>query len=107
MKFNQHIESKNRLGLRNLGMIRRNLLGSNKSAKLIAYNTLCLPHLQFACQVWDPTLRKDVDLLESTQRKAVRFIGNLHGRESVTEEMKKLGIMPLEERRRGEDVKVE
>ena len=30
------------------------------------------PHLEYACQVWDPYLKRDIDLLESVQKFALR-----------------------------------
>ena len=30
------------------------------------------PHLEYACQVWDPYLQKDIDMLESVQKFALR-----------------------------------
>jgi len=51
--------------------------------------------------VWDPYLQKDIDRLESIQRRAARFVYNDYGRKtSVTELMKKLDWKPLSERRR-------
>ena len=30
------------------------------------------PHLEYACQVWDPYLKRDIDLMESVQKFALR-----------------------------------
>jgi hypothetical protein len=48
--------------------------------------------------VWDPYLQKDIDRLESIQRRSARFVYNDYGRTSVTEMMKKLDWKPLSER---------
>lgn len=100
LRFDDHIQTKNSMCLRNLGLVRRCLTGAPKKAKLIAYKTLCLPHLEFACQVWDPIRRKDVELLERTHRKAVRFVASLRGRQSVTDAMKDLEMKSLEDKRK-------
>ena len=41
--------------------------------------------MEYADTLWDPKDKRCVDSLEKIQSKAVRFIRNLKGRESVTE----------------------
>ena len=73
--------------------------------KLIAYKTLCRPRMEFAVEVWDPTANKYIQMLEMVQNKAVRFVSDLKGREGVTDEKERLGLEPLQERRKMQRVK--
>ncbi|XP_067948875.1 arylsulfatase B-like [Watersipora subatra] len=58
------------------------------------------PILEYGCQVWDPYKRYEVDQIEAVQRKAVRFICNVKGRDiGVTGLIKDMNLETLEERR--------
>ena len=49
--------------------------------------------------MWDPFLRKDVDILEKVQHKAARFVcGDYHTTSSVTAMLSTLGWNQLEKR---------
>ena len=76
-----------------------------KKSKLLAYYTsLCRPIMEYADTLWDPTDKRTVDFLEKIQSKAVRFIRNPKGRESVTEAKALLGLVPLVDRRKNHRV---
>ena len=69
--------------------------------KKVAYLTLCRPIImEFACEVWDPYLVRHETQLENIQRRAVRFIANLRGVESVTVAREKFGLALLSDRRK-------
>ena len=56
-----------------VGMFHRrffSIMDANTNKQL--YVTYIRPHLEYACQVWDPHLRKDIDALESVQKFALR-----------------------------------
>ncbi len=36
------------------------------------YVSYIRPHLEYACKVWDPHLRKDIEALETVQKFALR-----------------------------------
>ena len=62
------------------------------------YNTLVLPHLEYAVQAWCPYQTKDIDLLEKVQRMATRMVKGL--RELRYEERLKIfNLFSLERRR--------
>ena len=57
-----------------LNRLRRVMYGSSPIAKAIAYKSLIRPHLEYACQVWSPYTSKNINLLESVQRRTSRWI---------------------------------
>jgi len=67
---------------------------------LIAYQVLCLPHLEYASAVWDPSWKKGISGLEKIQVDAVRFIANIKGRKDVESAMTKLFLQSLKQQRR-------
>ena len=58
--------------------------------------------LEYASEVWDPYLIRQIKSLEDIQRKGVRFISgiSLRGRQSVTEARVCLKLDLLETRRK-------
>ena len=88
-------------------MITRALFDAPKKIKKIANVTLRRPlFLEYVCEVWDPFLAKHIDQIEMVQRKAVKFIRNLRGREGVTSEREALGLELLQDRRKDARVKL-
>jgi hypothetical protein len=83
-----------------LGFLKRNLKGCPLSLKRTAYVSLVRAMLEYGSAVWDPHLRKDIDALERTQRRAARWITSTYDpRASVSQMLKQLGLKPLQERR--------
>lgn len=101
LKFSSHIQLKVSKAKQQLGMIKQALHGAPQDAKLLAYLSLCRPHVEFASSVWDPTLEYQINSIEMVQHKAIRFICNLKGRESISAAADKLEINTLKERRKG------
>ena len=53
-----------------LGIIKRALLyWAPTNAKLLAYKTLCLPHLEYAAAAWDSSSKKDIDRQNNSDRQ--------------------------------------
>ena len=57
-----------------LNRLRRIMYSSSPIAKAIAFKCLVRPHLEYACQVWSLYANKNIDLLETVQRRASRWI---------------------------------
>ena len=57
-----------------LGMIKTTFSVRDKSIILQLYKLLVRPHLVYSDQAWGPHFRKDIDLLESVQRRATKLI---------------------------------
>ena len=56
--------------------------------------------MEYSAAVWDPHLVKDIRLLESVQRRAVRWVMHDYSfKASVTAMQKELGLSNLDQRR--------
>ena len=60
-----------------LGMINRAFKYKTKEVVLKLYKSLVRPHLDYCIQAWRPFKQKDIDLLESIQRRMSRIIPEL------------------------------
>ena len=100
LKWETHINAIVNKAMRTLGLLKHTLFHADKKTKLIAYKTLCRPLLEYASASWDPYLVKDIDALEMVQRRAVRFISELKGIVSISDETDKLDLDTLECRRK-------
>lgn len=99
LKWNSHITKITAKASRSLGMIRRALQEAPVKTKLVAYNTIVRPILEYATQVWSPHnvgLTKSIDMV---QRKAIRWIYRLKKFDSVTDCMQANNIISLSDRR--------
>ena len=97
-----HIAEAVKTANKKLGQLLRSVSYRDKITfvKLYIQHVRC--HLEYAVQSWNPWLRKDIDLLESVQRRAVRCIQGLHG--SYEEKLKQVNLTTLTERRKRGDM---
>ena len=75
LSWTQHIHEICKKARRVLGMI-YNKISKNTSDPLITlklYTALVRPHLEYAAQVWNPYLQKDIQCLERVQQFALRI----------------------------------
>lgn len=101
LTWSMHIDKICASTRRKLGLLRHKLKKSPSHVKLLAYNTLIRPRLEYACIVWDPFTKKDINKLEQIQRLAIRFIYNRYRRhDSPTSLMQTNNIMTLQSRRK-------
>lgn len=99
-KFNTHIQNKVSKANRQLGMIKRALHNAPEKARLLAYTSLCRPHMEYAASVWDTSLAYLATEIEMVQHRAIRFISQIKGRESITKARNKLELETLAHRRK-------
>ena len=65
-------------------MIERAQHDAPASARILAYTSLCRPHVEYPPSVWGSSLDYLINDIEMVQHNAIRFIPALKGRDSVT-----------------------
>lgn len=100
MKWNTHIDTVVSKAYGMLGFLRRNLSNAPRKVKIQAYKSLVRPHIDYCSSVWDPHTKRNINKVESVQRRAARFINNDYGRESsVTAMLRDIQLPTLQLRR--------
>ena len=46
----------------------------SKEVKILAYNMIVRPHLEYASTCWNPYTKRNIDKLEAVQHRAARFV---------------------------------
>ena len=99
LKFTDHISNIVSSANRLIGLLKRTFLCITPDIKKIFYKAFIRPKLEYACSVWSPFLKKDIDKLERVQKRATKCVTcilNLPYRER----MRVLGLICLENRRK-------
>ena len=82
-----------------LGLIYRQFYNNSSCATLKRlYLSLVRPHLEYACQLWDPYTQNDINKLESVQKFALKLIS--HCWDAGYEELTRLLNVPMLSKRR-------
>ena len=82
-----------------LGLIYRQIYNhSSPSTVKQLYLSLVRPHLEYACQLWDPYTQNDVNKLESVQKFALKLVS--HRWDAGYEELTRLVNVPMLSERR-------
>ena len=86
-----------------LGMIKRHIVSRDKNIIIRLYKSLIRPKLEYCIQAWNPSLIKDIELLEQVQHRATKLIPEI-AHLSYHERLKRLNLTTLELRRHRGDL---
>jgi hypothetical protein len=98
LNFSEHISRLTRKAIVRSKLIRKCFTSKNTETLVKAFKVYVLPITEYCSQIWSPHLRKDINLLESVQRKFTRWLPGLRGK-TYTERLDVTGLERLDVRR--------
>ena len=78
LKSSHHVSCVVRKAEMVLGILKRSIISRDRKIFLKLYKQLVRPHLEYACVVWNPHFKRDIQLIERVQHRATKCINGLH-----------------------------
>ena len=80
------------------GYILRTFMIRNPEPLMMLFKTLVLPHIEYCCIIWNPYLKKEINMLEQIQRSFTSKVEGVNNK-NYYERLKELKLYSLERRR--------
>ena len=106
LSFQTHIEMKVKNANKLVGLLRRSFTHLDGKMFKQLFISIVRPHLEYCASVWNPYLKKNIELIENVQRRATKQVAGL-SHMSYKDRLKSIDLPTLKYRRyRGDMIEV-